>query len=437
MYKTSQERARRVEGMRRWLDATFDALKHRTFRTLWLGSFYAFLAFFMSTVVQAVVAYDLTGKNRSVGAVVFAQGIAQLALGPFGGAMADRFPKRLVILICQSLITVSFFAVAAMIAGDMISILWLAAGSFVVGLAFSFLGPARQALLVDIVEPNRRGNAVALTSVGLNASRILGPILAAVCLLAGDKTGSAAAYLLMGGLYLAAMWTTVRLPPGDPKPGPRRNVFGDIAEGLRYVWRVPRLRTLVISYVLVIMIGFPYVTVLPGLVENELNRSAGSITILYMVNAIGGLGASLIVASLADSPRAGPIYVGMSLLFGAGLIATGLSPSFWVVCVNMFLLGFGAGGFQTLNGAIVSHITDVAYFGRVISLTFLAFAAFGVVALPIGVLADAIGERATLGMLGVAVCTVVTAFAVFGKTGKYEPDRPPEGMKPAFEAGGE
>lgn len=417
--------------MGQWVAATFDALREPQFRTLWTGSFLAFLAFFMSTVVQAVVAYDLTGNNASVGAVVFAQGIAQLVLGPFGGAMADRFPKRLVILICQAIITISFFVVAGMIAGDLISIAWLAAGSFVVGVAFSFLGPSRQALLVDIVEPNKRGNAVALTSVGLNASRIFGPILAAVCLLFGDTRGAAAAYFLMGGLYVAAMWTTARLPRGDPAPGAKRNVLGDIGEGLRYVWRVQRLRMLVLSYVLVIMIGFPYVTVLPGLVENEFNRSAGSITILYLLNAVGGLGASLIVASLADSPRAGPIYVGMSLLFGLGLVATGFSPSFWIVGVNMFLLGFGAGGLQTLNGAIVSHITVPAYFGRVVSLTFLAFAAFGVVALPIGVLADAIGERATLGVLGVAVCAITIAFAVFGKTAQYHPTVSVDGVAPA------
>ncbi len=419
--------------MGRWLAATFDALREPRFRTLWTGSFLAFLAFFMSTVVQAVVAYNLTGNNASVGAVVFAQGIAQLLLGPFGGAMADRFPKRLVILICQAIITVSFLAVALMIAADVISILWLAAGSFVVGVAFSFLGPSRQALLVDIVEPNKRGNAVALTSVGLNASRIFGPTLAAACLIFGDRSGSAGAYFLMGGLYVAAMWTTMKLPRGDPAPGPKKNVLRDIAEGLRYVWAVPRLRMLVLSYVLVIMLGFPYVTVLPGLVENEFNRSAGSITILYLVNAVGGLGASLIVASLADSPRAGPIYVGMSLLFGLGLVATGFSPSFWIVGVNMFLLGFGAGGFQTLNGAIVSHITEPAYFGRVVSLTFLAFAAFGVVALPIGVLADAIGERATLAALGVAVCALTTGFAVFGKTAQYHSNLPAEAMTPALE----
>lgn len=406
--------------MSQWVNATFEALSSRHFRVLWTGSLLAFVAFFMSTVVQAVVAYDLTGNNRSVGFVVFAQGIAQLFLGPFGGAMADRFPKRLVILGCQAIITAAFFLVAILIAGDAVTIATLALASFVIGSAFSFLGPARQAFLVELVEPRRRGNAVALSQVALNASRIVGPLLAAG-FLGIAVLGSSGAYAGMGLFYVAAMWTTVMLPRGDPAPGPKRNVLGDIAEGVRYVWSEPRIRTLVLSYVLVIMVGFPYVTVLPGLVENELDRGAQSITILYGVNAFGGLMASLLVASLADSTKAGPIYVGTSLLFGASLIVSGFAPTFWFVGLTMFLIGIGSGGFQTLNGAIISHITDPAYFGRVISLTFLAFAAFGVVALPIGVLADAIGERATLGVMGVFVCAIVAAFAVFGRTASYSP----------------
>lgn len=85
-----------------WLSATFGSLNVRHFRVLWTGSLLAFIAFFMSTIVQGIVAYDLTGKNGSVGFVVFAQGIAQMVLGPFGGALADRLSKRVVILACQS-----------------------------------------------------------------------------------------------------------------------------------------------------------------------------------------------------------------------------------------------------------------------------------------------------------------------------------------------
>jgi MFS family permease len=106
----------------RLLGGTFAALENRLFRVLWTGTFLAFIAFFMSTAVQGVVAFDLSGNNRAVGFVVFAQGISQMALGPFGGALADRFSKRLVIVSCQVLITLTFAATAVLIVTDHINL---------------------------------------------------------------------------------------------------------------------------------------------------------------------------------------------------------------------------------------------------------------------------------------------------------------------------
>ena len=160
------------------------------------------------------------------------------------------------------------------------------------------------------------------------------------------------------------------------------------------------------------MAGFSYVTVLPGLVENELNRSAGSITLLLGVSAVGGLSASLYVASLADTPRARRVYTLMTLIFGISLAASGFAPTYLLLAVGMFGIGVGSGGFQTLNGALVSHMTEPAYFGRVISLTFLAFAASSVLALPIGIFADVAGERATLVTMGASVMVIVAAFSL-------------------------
>ena len=82
----------------------------------------------------------------------------------------------------------------------------------------------------------------------------------------------------------------------------------------------------------------------------------------------------------------------------------------------MFVVGVGGGGFQTLNGAVIAHSADPAYYGRVMSLTFLAFALFSVVALPIGYLADATSERATLGTMGVLAALVVVAYTLLSRT---------------------
>lgn len=407
--------------MSSWARNTFAALENRNFRVLWTGSLLAFVAFFMSTVVQSVVAFDLSGNNSAVGFVVFAQGIAQLSLGPVGGALADRLSKKAVILTCQVTILSAFVVLGILVAADVIEVIYLAIGSFLIGVSFSFLGPSRQAFTMELIENHRRGNAMALGQVALNASRIVAPLVAGVMLNIGF-IGAAGAFFGMGLLYVGAIACTVVLPASrKPEGTGGRSVFGDIAIGVRYVGSHPRLRRLILSYVLVVMFGFTYISVLPGMVENQLNRDSNDITILLTVNAVGGLAASLGVAALADSPNARAIYASMCLIFGVSLVAMGVAPSFWLLAAAMLVMGVGAGGFQTLNGAIVSHITEPEYFGRVVSLTFLAFATSSIIALPVGFLADVTGERFTVLLTGGLVLVVTAAYWVLERASSDDP----------------
>lgn len=396
--------------MNAWLGRTFYALGNPPFRVLWIGSLFTFVAFFMSTIAQSVVAFDLTGTNRAVGMVVFAQGAAQLLTAPLGGATADRFSKRMVMLLCQLAIFAVFFVIGILIAADLITILLLAAGSFVVGMSFSFVGPSRQAYVAEVVEPYRRGNAVALNQVALNASRVVGPLLGGL-MIAISWSGTAGAYFGMAALYGLAIFSLLWLPPTRARAGSSRSVFGDIADGVGYVVRHPQLRVLLPFFALVMMVGFPYVTVLPGYVENQLGYHAGVISVLAGTSAAGGLTAALVVAGFADSPRALTIYSFAGAVFGVGLLATAFAPSLWTAMVAMFAVGVGTGGFQTLNGAVILKLTDVTYYGRVMSLTMLAFAGFGLMALPIGVVADLAGERAILAIMGGTVIGVVVVLS--------------------------
>lgn len=393
--------------MKGWLHRTFLSLSNHHFRTLWAGSLFSFVAFFMSTVVQAVVAFDLTGNNGAVGLVVFGQGLAQLLLGPFGGALADRVNKKYLILACQVLTFLVFVGLSALVAADLITVAALTVGSFLNGVSFSFLGPSRQAFVVELVQQDRRGNAVALNQVALNASRVVGPGIAGV-LLAIEVIGATGAYMVMSALYGVAILATFRLPSVPPPTEARqRSILGDISDGFAYVAREARLRVLVLYFVTVMMVGFPYVTVLPGFVENELGRESTTISLLLSATAGGALLASTIVASLADSPRAILYYSGAALLFSASLLFTAAAPGVAAATVGMVVVGVGSGAFQTLNGAVIIRESDPRYFGRVMSLTFLAFAGFGLMGLPIGFFADAYGERVTLALMGVVVAALV------------------------------
>jgi len=395
-----------------WVGGTFGSLRSRAFLTLWLGTLAAFVAFFMSSAVQGVVAFELTGRNRAVGFVVAAQGLSQGLLGPVGGAMADRLSRKRVVLACQLVITVAFAALAVLVATDLVTIVLLSLGSFAIGAAFSFLGPARNAWVVELVEPGRRGNAIALTQVALNASRIIGPLLAAA-VLGVAALGAGGAYGTMTLLYVGALAATVSLASGGrPARQGQRSVTSDIALGIRYIAGHPRLRFLVPSYLLVIMTGFGYITVLPGLVSNELGRDPRAITAVLAVNAIGGLAASVTVAGIADSPLATRAYTGACIAFGLALVASSMAPSYVALTGAMLFVGAGSGGFQTLNGALVSTLAEPEYLGRVMSITFLGFAASNLFSFPFGILADAIGERPALTMTGSAVVVITVIFTI-------------------------
>src|SRR5262245_62659871 len=119
----------------------------------------------MSTVVNSVVAFDLTGSNRAVGTVIFGQGIAMFLLSPFGGALADRWPKRRVVAVGQSVAGTSFAVLALLWAAGWLAIVHLAICAFILGMCFAFIGPARQALVGELVPPDQRGNATALALV--------------------------------------------------------------------------------------------------------------------------------------------------------------------------------------------------------------------------------------------------------------------------------
>lgn len=385
---------------------SFVALSIPNYRILFVGTLASFTAFFVSTVVQVVVAFELAGSNTAVGGVVFGQGVGMFLSGPLGGAYADRLPKRRVIAVCQILSGLCFGTVGLLYASGSLEIGHLVLNGFLVGCAFGFIGPARQALVVDLVPPSLLGNAMALTIVANTMSRVSGPLLAAI-FLAHPAAGPAAAYAVMSLLYLVSAGLLVLLPSSVVRDDVgETHVIEDLSAGLHYTWSHVRLRHILIFFVSVMWIGFPHVTLIPGLLENQLGHSAEDLTKFAFVSAIGALLASVTVARHADSPDATRIYGWMAIGFGLSLVLLASMPGFFSALACMLLVGATSGGFHALNGAVIARKTDPVYMGRVMSLSLLSFAGFSLTALPLGILADRFGERTVLFGMGVGVFAV-------------------------------
>ncbi|MFP6655837.1 MAG: MFS transporter, partial [Myxococcota bacterium] len=219
----------------------------------------------------------------------------------------------------------------------------------------------------------------------------------------------AAAYGVMCVLYLTSAGMLLLLPPSVVREDvAESHVIEDMVEGIRYAWGHTRLRHLLIFFVGIMLIGFPHVTLIPGLLENQLGRSAEDLPRMALFSAVGALIASLSVTRYADSNHATRIYSWLAVGFGGSLVLLSIMPGFAWAVVSMILIGGMSGGFHALNGAVIARETEPSYMGRVMSLTLLAFAGFSLSALPLGMLADRFGERAVLMGMGVGVIVMAS-----------------------------
>jgi len=390
-----------------WASSTLQSFQFSDYRLIWTGSLLAFTAFHMMITAQAVVAFDLTGDNRSVGAVLFGLGIAMLLLNPVGGAVTDRFSKRFLVLFTHVVIGAVALVTAVLLLFDALSVIYLAIGAFVLGSMFAFLGPTRTALVGDVVANEHVGNAMALLQVAQNVARVGGPFLAGT-FLAWSLIGAAGTFFFIAAIFIFVIAAFSRLPPSKPRQASSEsNVLSDVRLGIRHIVERPALLHTVTTFHLVTILGMVYMVLMPGFAKDVLGTGTAGIGVLFGVAAAGGLLLSLAVASLADSPRASYFMSLSGLGLGASLILLGFAPNFELAVLVMILVGGATGAFHTLSNALAMRLTSIEFFGRVIGLVYLAWGLNALMSLPYGLLADVVGERAVLSGVGAVLSLVV------------------------------
>ena len=396
----------------RWFNNTFEALAVSQYRTLWFGSLFATLAFMMSFTVQAVVAFQLEGNNAAVGLVQLGLGLSMLLLGPFGGVIADRASKKPLVFVGQLVVAGSLVATGFLLVAGQMNILWLTLLTAVMGLSFAFVGPARQAWVGELVEPRLLPNAVALSQLSMNISRVVAPFLAGA-MLGSAAIGAGGTYIFMGSLFLIVLVSIKFLPRTKSRPkSERRAVRTELFAGFQYVASHKTIRLLMVMFAAVVVLGFTFQVLLPALLERHFDREPTDIGLILTVNAVAALAVAVMLAGIVASKWALPAMLGAGVLLGGGFLALSVVPSFELALVTMLLVGPGLSGFMLVNNALIMANTAPEYFGRVMSLTMLAFGLSSVFALPIGLLADQVGERETLAVAGLAVLGVVALGAV-------------------------
>ncbi|MGE0129581.1 MAG: MFS transporter [Blastocatellales bacterium] len=380
---------------------TFRALRHHNYRLIWIGFFLSNIGTWMQTVAQGWLVRDLTASTALIGFVSFASSFPQLAFSLFGGAYADLFNRRKMLIATQ---TVHLFNAAALgalvLARDLVpweglSLWHVIAFTFASGVSSTLATPAFQALTLDLVGREDLPSAVALNSAQFNLSRIIGPTIGGLLF---GVIGIAGCYFLNSASFLAvigALWL-LRLPPWRaPDDRDARAMWRQTVAGVRYVRNRPRVQALLGIATVISVCGLPYLIFLPVFARDVLNQEARGLAQLWAATGAGALLSALVMAySLSNSRRRGLLLLIANIFFGLAVVAFALSRNFALSCLCLALVGGGMVSITITVNTLLQTLVRDEMRGRVMSMYALAFVGLPPVgSLLIGALADLIGWR--------------------------------------------
>ena len=384
------------------------------FLVLYLNSAAVFLGVMAQAIARGWLAFELTGSNAALGGILLAFGVALLLATPWGGVAADRLPKRLVLQLSVLLLAVSSAGIGLAVVLDVIAYWMLLVASVLQAVGFALFGPGRMAFLAELVPRGSMPQAVSLLLVNAEVNRVVGPAAAGVVI--GAVTwGIEAIFLVSAVLAIIGVLLTAALPAGLPGEPSGRSPLGELADGVRYVRRHRELNALVWCGIGVTMLGMPYLAFMPTVASDLFGLGSEGYGVLSATSAVGGVAAGLLLGRRGSWVRRRRVFVGAGACFGLALCSLAVAPTAYVAVVVLLAVGAAMLAFQTSNQSQLLDLADPEYQGRVQGLVMLSFGAFGIAALPLGLLADVVGLRWTLGGMGAGVVAVVAAYAVAGR----------------------
>jgi MFS family permease len=297
--------ARSPEAPRSALADGFRALRHRDFRLFFGGQLISLIGTWMQAVAQGWLMHRLTSSAFMLGLLSFAQFAPVLPLALWAGVVADRLPRRTLLLWTQSLLLAQAVALAIAVSAGVVKPWMVLALAVVYGIVNTFDLPARQSFIIEMVGREDLSNGIALNSAAFNAARILGPAIAGVLVATIGEAGcfwlNALSFVaVIVGLSLMRAGRTAGAsgaPPGaSPAPAAAPVAASTLREGLAYAWSSRSIRQLLVLLAICAGIGFQYNVLLPVYARDVLHADARTYGWLFSAFGVGSLVAALRMA---------------------------------------------------------------------------------------------------------------------------------------------
>ena len=359
----------------------------------------------MQTVAEMWLVLQLTGSGFAVGVTAALQFLPILAFGAWGGVLADRWPKRSLLIATQAAMVVPALALWALTASGAVEPWMVFALVFIRGAVNSVDNPTRQSFVIEIVGAGRLVNAVGLNSVLVHSARIFGPAGAGVLI---ATVGVAPCFLINAATFLAMIFALRRMDPqrlAVPEAGGGR---GGVLEALRYVRGEPALLIPLGMMAVVGTLAFNFQVVLPLLGRFTFEGGAAAYTALAVAMAIGSVGGALVTGARGRVSES--LLIGSAAAFGACSLLVAIAPSLPLAIAALVPLGAVSVTFAAGVNSTLQLDAAPAMRGRVMALYSVVFLGSTPIGGPVvGWLAEVAGPRA-----GLVLAAVAAAAAALG-----------------------
>jgi MFS family permease len=393
----------RLFGLRRqmsWKQA-FAALKHPNYRLWFWGQMFSMFGTWMESTALGFLVFDLTHSPAYLGLVGFATGVPTWLFMLYAGVIADRVPRRTMMMVTQTVMMALAFVLAGLTFLHWVQPWHILVIAVLLGTANAFEAPARQSFVLEMVPVEDMTNAIALNSAMFNTAMALGPMAGGLIY---AFIGPAWCFAINGVSFVAVIIALRRmsLEPFVPKPV-RASALADLKEGLKYVASHPLIRTIIGLIGLISLFGISFVTLFPAWAVNVLHGDARTNGFLQSARGVGALSAALLIASLGRFRFRGKLLTLGTFALPAAAALFALSR--WTPVSLILIFGAGLASilvFNLSNALVQTHSPD-SLRGRIMSVYTLVF--FGLMpigALGVGVTAERLGQPATV-LIGAAV----------------------------------
>ncbi len=391
------------EPARASLSHAWRALRHRNFKLFFAGQSISVVGTWMTRVATSWLVYRLTHSALLLGVVSFSGQIVSFALGPWAGVWVERLERRKLLVWTQNAAAVQSLALAALTLAHLITLWEIVALTAVQGIINALDMPGRQSFLVQMVEAREDlSNAIAINSSMANGARLIGPAIAGLVIAAA---GEGWCFFIDGISYFAVIASLLfmRIQPANRLRN-SASMLAQMREGWDYVRTFRPIRTILLLFALISLMGYSYAVLLPVFAAQVLNGGAYVLGWLTTASGVGALASGLSLALRKSVVGLTRMLQMAAALLGSALILFGLSHTLWLSLALMVFVGFGLMQCAAASNTIVQSLVPEDKRARAMGYYTMAFfgaAPFG--SLLAGTLAHHIGAPHTV-MIAGAFC---------------------------------